>query len=361
MSDSRWEKVFTAAYRFMRVSCLTGTEVEQLDNISSGGSITRNPSTDYYETASATFYGDLDVGADYIRIYLDAEFEDGTSISEPLGTYLAEVPSRDISSGEISGAVKLYGLLKTVKTAEFPAPRTISKGTSVVTAAAKILEEVGLTVVADDSSYTLSQDWTMGMVGGTDNSDSPQTRLEAVNALLDLAGFSACQTDPMGRVVMRKYKNPSDSSSVFSFAQGENARYLDSATYDRDKNEVANAVKCVYSNDSGCVIGTAYDRDRGSETSIPNIGYERWARYDYDDLVSQADANAKAEQLLKTQRSIIRRVEMEHIYMPLYPGDVVELRGLDEIAHGKYSIRTQDIKLVGGCPITAELRAYDRY
>ena len=94
-----WLHEFDASYRFMRVSRATGAEVSELEGFETGGSISRNLDTDVYESASATREGGLDVGADLVRVYLDADFG-GEVERVALGTFVPSVPKRDVS-GEV--------------------------------------------------------------------------------------------------------------------------------------------------------------------------------------------------------------------------------------------------------------------
>ena len=84
-----WLREFDASYRFMRVSRATGAEVSELEGFEDGGSISRNLDTDVYESASATCEGGLDVGADLVRVYLDADFG-GEVERVALGTFVPE-------------------------------------------------------------------------------------------------------------------------------------------------------------------------------------------------------------------------------------------------------------------------------
>ena len=75
-----WGKPFLTSFRFMRVDRASGNEVERITNIKNGGCIERNQDKDY-TTGQVDYSGALDIGADLLRVYLDADFG-GASVSE---------------------------------------------------------------------------------------------------------------------------------------------------------------------------------------------------------------------------------------------------------------------------------------
>ena len=194
-----WSKPFTSGYHFARVSRETGYEVGNVDGIKDGGSITRNVDTSSYESGSFSYVGPLDIGNDLVRPYLDATFDDGSTESVPLGTFVVSMPSSDVSGAYSEGKADMYGRLYEVASARFTEPLRIAKGSNAVDVARMILEDAGLEVIADESGYTLSQDWAVGH--GSSNNDN-DTMLGAVNELLGLAGFSSAKTDEYGRVLL---------------------------------------------------------------------------------------------------------------------------------------------------------------
>lgn len=217
-----WKKRFAASYRYMRVDRKTGLDVERLRNIRNGGSIERNQDTSY-ETGKVEYLGKLDLGSDLLRIYLDAEFPDGTTASEPLGTFVVSTPKR--STGYNSSEADLSGRLSEVAEDEFDAPRSLAAGSNAVDEAARLLREAGLEVVAEPSDFKLTTTWVVGAIGN--GGSSYATRLKAVNALLDAAGFSAASCDPMGRVLLRRYVEPDKRAPAMVMEEGKEARFED--------------------------------------------------------------------------------------------------------------------------------------
>ena len=109
MSDDIWLASFRTSYRYARVSRPTGLETGAIECFT-GGSISRNQDTDTYESASLDYVGRLDMGNDFVRIYLDAEDPiSGASRTVCLGTFECSTPSRTVSGEVATGTAALYG------------------------------------------------------------------------------------------------------------------------------------------------------------------------------------------------------------------------------------------------------------
>lgn len=353
-----WTAPFESAYRFMRVSRATGYETAQLDGIK-GGTLQLNQDTAVFEGGTVETASSFDVGADLVRGYLDAKWEDGTSESVCLGTWLASIPSRSIDGVRESCTVYLDGRLQELQDDSFESPVTYSAGTNIVNAARAIAEQAGLPVNATPSSATLGTAWTFGLQ--SEGEEDGGSKLDAVNALLGMAGYSSASTDPMGTVVMEPYVEPSGRSPVWTFKEGLGATFLSKAVEERDSREVCNVVLAIYESDEQTTIGVAVDSDPMSPYSTVNLGRRKVAKYTYNDTASQSKADAKAEELLKTQQSTIRRVTISHVRCPARVGDVVDVDWPSAGISGSYAIRKQAVSIgTAGCMTQSELRAFER-
>ena len=277
-----FDEPFEASYRYMRVARESGDEVSVLRGFRNGGSIERNPGKDTYESASVPYAGLFDIGADLVRAYLDARFYDGSSVSECLGTFLPSMPSRPIDGPMSNGSGEMHGRLKELADDDFDVPMLLPAGTPAVRAAMAICAEVGLEVVADDSDYELPSAMAFGV--GTDYSD----KLSAVNKLLDMAGFFAARTDAYGRVVMRRYSEPSARPVAHKFIEGPTARFLGKMEESLDRLDVANVVHVDFSTQGSDVRGTAVDDDPASEFGVPAVGRRIVKTYQFSDLPGSA-------------------------------------------------------------------------
>lgn len=353
-----WTQPFSAAYRLVRVSRSTLMELGALPNaVLAGSTITRNVDSADYESASVKVIGSVGVGSDLLRIYLDATFPDGTVESVALGTFTVATPKRDVEGGVSEWDVKLKGRLSDVAEDEFERPVTIPAGTNAVEEAASILRGCGLEVVADESSWVLDSDWVVGMHGAT---DEPKDKLGVANRLLSLAGFASAITDGHGRALLRQYRDPADRAPTHTFAEGPLARFLTSAEDERDVTDVANVVVVAYSTQDATTIGTAYDDDPRSPYSTVTLGRRKVKRYEYNDGATQAQADAKARELLRTQQSVIHRVTLSHVYAPVMPTDVVGVEWPTAGISDTFAVRTQSVQLGAGCLTRSELRRFER-
>ncbi len=358
-----WSRRFSTSFRFVRVDRLTGLEGAAVTNVRNGWTYEYNQDKDH-STGSLDFAGALDLGSDLLRCYLVADFGDETA-TEALWTAVVSVPKRTRKGALSTGQADLAGRLSEVAEDEFDAPFTVPAGTNAVAYAAGLLEEAGFSeVIADESDYVTSTDWTLGLDAG----DSKLAkRLSAVNALLSAAGFASAREDAYGRPVLRRYVEPADKPVRATLREGAGARFLDEATDELDRSGVANVVHADYETEEAFFRGVAVDSDPDSPYSTVSRGWRKAATYSFDDLPAgstdaerQAAADAKAAELLRTQQSAIRRLSVTSVYMPVSDGDAVEVDWPGAQAQGKFVVRVKTVRGEAACPLELELRRYER-
>lgn len=367
MSD--WSRPFDVAYRVMRVDRVTGVEVAELPWVISGGSIDRDLGLDIRESGSLTVLGDPRIGADWVRVWADVTWHDGSRESVALGTFLPNVPKRDIDWRASTSPIDLYGLLQNAASDVFENPVTIGEGENPVDQAADILKGCGLKIAAYDSGdYTLSEPWTFGL-RGADGESSDGSKLDAVNELLDLANYSAARTNPMGEIVLEPYEIPQDRAPSWDFTEGERARFLAQMTEERDLMNVANVVKVTYWTSEKEYTAVAIDDDPNSEFSTVTRGRRVAATYEYsnipedikdDDKAIQDLAYKTADSLLNSVQSVVHRITFSHVYAPVNLHDVVSMTFPTGGVEGNFAIWSQHIDLAAGIPIQCEARDFDR-
>ena len=353
-----WLSPFTATYRFMRVSRATGYETQQLDGIK-GGTLQLNQDTATFESATLGTARYFDLGSDLVRCYLDAAWDDGTAESVCLGTWLATIPGRSVDGVQETCTAYCDGRLQELQDDSFSAPAIVDAGENIVSTAAAIARQAGLTVVATPSDKTLGTAWSFGLQSQGDEDGG--SKLDAVNSLLSLAGYSAASTDALGRVVMAPYVDPDRRTPVWTFEEGINATFLSKADEERDSRDVCNVVLAIYESDEQTTIGEAVDDDPMSPYSTVSLGRRKVSKYSYNSTATQVDADAKAVELLKTQQSTIRRVKLSHVHCPARVGDVVQVKWPSAGISGTYVVRTQTVDIgSAGCLTQSELRAFER-
>ena len=342
----------------MRVSRSTGYEIQQLEGIK-GGTLQLNQDTATFESATLETARYFDLGADLVRCYLDAEWQDGTTESVCLGTWLATIPGRSVDGVQEACTAYCDGRLQELQDDSFSAPVTVDAGENIVSTAAAIAQQAGLTVVYTPSDAVLGTAWTFGMQ--SQDEEDGGSKLDAANSLLSLAGYGSASTDATGRVIMAPYVDPDRRTPVWTFEEGLNATFLAKADEERDSRDVCNVVLAIYESDEQTTIGEAVDDDPMSPYSTVRLGRRKVAKYAYNSTATQAEADAKAADLLKTQQSTIRRVKLSHVYCPARVGDVVEVKWPSAGIGGTYVVRTQSIGIgSAGCLTQSELRAFER-
>lgn len=364
-SDDIWAHPFTASYRVMEVDRATGLEVRRLPSVS-GGSISRNLDTGTFESATLAFEGPVGEAPDLVRVWLDATDQlTGEAASAELGTFLVSMPKREVDGRTESTTADLYGRLRELADDDFDVPFTVAAGSDAVAVAAGIARGCGLEVVADPSDFRTTAEWTFGVGGG--GGDRPDTKLKAVNKLLDVAGFSAARTDPHGRVVMRRYVRPQQRLPVREMREGPGCTVTRQLTDELDRMAVSNVVHVDYVTQEVTVRGTAVDDDPSSEWSTASVGRRIVKRYEYQDLpegttaeAAQATANLRAADLLASDRSVLRRVTLTCAYCPVAVEDAVTVDIPTAGVSRDYVVRTQDIDLGAMCAMRIEARNFGR-
>lgn len=282
--DSFWLEPFSAEYRFVRVDLATGLEGAELANIT-GGSVERNQDTAIFEQGSVDYVGTLDMGTDLLRVYLEASSPwTGESRTEALGTFYVSTPKGSADGAVITGSADIYGRLRALAKDDFDGPYVIPAGTNMVDAARKIAEGCGLEVVADESDAALTSTWVFGISTTSSDEDRADSKLAAVNRLLEAAGFLAAHTDPYGRVLFRRYVEPDQRPIAFDYIEGPNCRITLRLDYEHDTFSVANVIHVDFSSQDISVRGTAVDDDPNSPYSTVSTGRRETARYDLSDL-----------------------------------------------------------------------------
>ena len=347
-----WHRPFKSSYRFSKVSRVTGYEVGSVSGII-GGKISINQDSAIFESADLQTVEYIDLGSDFIRAYLDAE-QDGITESVCLGTWDASIPSRDIDGYRETCTAYCDGLLAELRDDSFEAPVVVQEGENIISYAVGIAGT--LPTVATPSDKVLGAEWVFGLDG-----DNGGSKLDALNSLLSLAGYSSASTDPMGNIVMSPYVDPASRNPVWTFEEGAGATFLKQATEERDTRDVSNVVLAIYESQGETTIGTAIDDDPNSPYSVQSMGRRKVAKYKYNSTATQAQADAKASELLKTNQSVVHRVTLKHIHCPARVGDVVRVKWPSAGIDATFVIRTQTIEIgSAGCMTTSELRRFVR-
>lgn len=364
MAMSKWlGPGFLASYRFVRVSRKTGYEVGAVKGIKSKTlSICRDDDSDTKESGSVEYAGRLDFGSDYMRVYLDATFHDGSKETVPLGTFMVSCPSVTADGSVSSGTAELDGRLKAASEDQYEHPITVPAGANAVEEAAKVLRGCGLTVVTEASSYKLGSPRTYGS-----DSDETATKLEMANDLLALASFRDAWTDGNGVVHLTPINEPDATAPVWEFIEGRNARFLSQVVEERDISSVKNLVRVTYSTQEKSFVGIARDDDPKSEFSTVTLGRvisvtERLSDVpdDASDQQIQTMANEKAKELLTGAQSVARIVKLVSAHCPVWYGDTVRIDYASAGISGLFNVVSMSPSDPHGNMTELTLRRYER-
>lgn len=363
-----WTRPFEASYSWWRVPRSsyegfydTGTETEQVDGIVSA-TLELNDSTTTFEGGTAECVGTLDLGTDLLRCKLHATWEDGTTETVVLGTYDVSVPSHEVNGSFSACTATLDGRLVEMEQDAFETPYVVPKGMNGWSYAASVVRGCGLTFAPSDGIVSLAKATTRAYTFGLGiEDDEGANKLSAYNTIMtETQNARAAKTDPYGRVMLQAPVDY-DVDPVWTFTEGANATFLADATDEFDTTGVCNVVVCVYETSEATVVGVATDTDQDSPWSIANYGRRKVAAYTFNEGATQAQANAHAAELLQTNRSVVRRVTISHVWCGARVGDIVALEYPSAGISGKFAVRKQAIGVgSAGCLVTSELRRFER-
>lgn len=347
-----WMLPHSSTYRLVLVDRSTGAESDAGDVLVDGGTLTRDDGTQVKESASVRVVGDFSPDPMLVRLYADVS-QGGEVTPVALGTYVANANSSTYDGSSKVVSVELDGRLSELAGDSFDAPFTVEAGTPPVAYAKRIAEAAGFEVVADESTYALSQARSYAL-------DEEQSKLDVINDLLDLAGFSAARTDEMGRMLMARYVEPSERPVASTYSSGDGTTMHEEVTDEMDSSSVANVVIVVYSTQDATVVGTAVDDDPTSRWSTVSRGRRIVSRYTYTDEVTQEQADAKAAELLATAQSAVRHVTFSAAYRPVRLADAVLMDYPESGVSGTFAVRSESVSLNDEMSENIEARAYVR-
>lgn len=346
-----WTVPFSHTLRWVRVSNMV--EVGPMAGILSGGKLDWNQDTALKRSGSVDCADLLDLGPDCLRLFADVSFLDGMSESVCLGTYRASQPTSRYTSTSRAATADLYSTLVVLRDMMFQSSYTARVGADPVAAAAQLVRQAGLVPVADPCTVRLPTSRTYGLP------DSDDTYLDAVNDLLDVAGFGSADVDPYGRIVMRRYVEPSRRPIAARWAEGPLARFLADVTVDQDDFDVANCVKVVSGTADKCAYGVARNDDPGDRWSVPRVGREVWHVERVNEPLTTAQCATRARATLAAGARPTRSVTISHVW------DGTDIMGAVEFAWPtaglgeRLTVRTMSIDLgAAGLLVEAECRGF---
>ena len=337
-------------YRYVRVDRGTFTELSELDSFLDGGSIEENALTQIKATGGVPFMSVPDIGNDLLRVYADIA-SDGGQVSHPLGTFVVSTPSASLVGGISKGKADLYSVLQIPLEQAMAQPLTLMPGTALVAKAAALLQGLGLNVVADQSGAVTS---------GVRNYPSGTSYLEAVNDMLEAAGFSSAAVDAYGSVLLTRYADPASLSPAVVLRDGHDCTFAPEVRYEFDAFNVPNQVIARMSNDEVTMTAVATNSDPGNRYSTVSRGRIVTHVEEVSDIGSQPELQALAQRVLSDKTSAVESMEVRHLYVPFAIGSAVLLDYSEAGASFLGTSVKRTVRLSPGMPCTTRLRRFVR-
>ena len=199
-----------------------------------------------------------------------------------------------------------------------------------------MIGECGLRVIATPCGKESSDNHTW---------DVGTSYLEIANDIMDMAGYGSVDVDDYGNAVMAPYIDPSDKAPADAFS--DTAPDVSDRSFRRefDRFDVPNVVVVTStSSDDETVRAVA-------ENSDPDNPYSTVARRmrvvrceDVADIASQAEAQAKADALLKTSMTQVESITIGHAGKRFRRGDAVQMDYRRSGFTEKYSAAKRTVK-----------------
>ena len=340
-----WTAGMRQWYEFWKVSPVSWTDIELLDNVS-GASITRDLTNASLGSASYSltdFSGEF-----YIRAYLCVEQNNETD-KICLGTHLVQSPSTSYNGKYATVDAKAYTPLIELKENYPPMFYTIPKGTELVNWI--------YNAVSDNSRIQVRRDAAFEKVSKYDYiANTSDTWLDFIVSIMNQNEISYGITPEGTFYIYESYKYDR-SPSVYEFRTDDNSIILPNITYSQDVFEIPNVVEVYTSNSKGynCV---RIANNSGSATSVAQRGREivyRETSPSITGIPSDEEIVNYANSLMESLSTIKVELSFSHGFIPgVNIGDTVLIDYPDAgIMSQKARIASQDLDLQQGLIVSS--------
>ena len=201
-------------FRYVRVTRGSWQEAEELHGIT-GGELERNDLTAIKSSGSLDYIEEPFLGRDLLRVWSDSFDPGNWRAHEHRAWNLSGIHALEHLSGIHRGRVG-----RPLRRAAGACGRCVRgaagfppAGTLAVAKAAEIVRGCDLPVVASPSTAALNQDAVFD--------DDDASKLDAVNWLMDFAGFASAGCDGYGNVLLRPYIDPTGRKPSLSLVDDE--------------------------------------------------------------------------------------------------------------------------------------------
>lgn len=330
-------------YTYRRVSWPDFVEGADLGNVTAGN-VELSAFSDLKATCSFSYEGGTEPNPkDLVRVYYSFRDDNNETAEFCIGTFFIGYSDATYSlNGDsliASGTVSGWSTLKVLQDIKIGYAYTVPAGTYAIAKAIELIQGAGLPVnVANESSYQLASDHTF---------DPKDTLLTVVNWLCTAANYQAPYPDAYGTIQVNRYIDPSERSTVATFADDEQSIMYPDVSIENDWQEIPNVYRLYYSKDDIAIHAEARNVS-GSKASLDARGGRELVEVASVSELSGADSSAMAANLesmaavkLLNNSQEIERVELSHPYIPLVANDAVRI----EYANRTWSGNVQNIKI----------------
>lgn len=350
-----WEGSRTETFVCRRVTFPDWLEREDYPFAVSGG-IDLSALSDLRASGTLSFDGEAppDSGS-LMRIYYGFSDENGDRGEWPLGTFFVNVAGQDHNGASHSGKAELQSVLKVAAADCYGRTYTVPKGTNAVARARAVIEGLGLRTNKPSCPYTLASE----MVFKPDD-----TWLDIANALLDAAGYAACTPDAYGTVQMLPYIEPDLRQTVWTFADNDYSIMEPKVSDSSNAGDIPNVYRLTWENEEGSLWACAKNLDPDSPASYKSRGYWQGMHESVSELdgsnQTQRLANLKAlsKRRLLDNTQAIEYVEWSHPWVPVWPGDAVEVTYLAAGRHWRGSVVSMSLSVGDHLSVKSRARRF---
>nr|WP_303768388.1 hypothetical protein [Schaalia odontolytica] len=309
-----------AEFRVMLTS-LRGEDLGVLDGVESG-SVTLS-ATSRLRASGSLQLDDMGQEIDWFNMHARVDYVPEGMEGWPVGTFIMSAPHREVDEHRTVSDVELQGLLAY-------ADRAVLKQVThhLGSNARNLLDPLFKSFKRVPTAIELPNFALKESVY-----DAGTSVLTVINEVLNAGGYSALSTDGRGTLLVSKYVRPSQRPVSYRFVEGSEAIHSASWTIDRDIFAVPNVVICVGTGGTGSrqmegetpppLVGRAENRNWNDPFSIQNRGEVAHVETGVQ-AASQEIIDEIAHRILAERSAPAASLVIEHMPVPISPGDVVE-------------------------------------
>lgn len=324
------------------------------------GSVSLAAFTDMKASCSFEFLGgDIPDTTDLVRIYYRFKDDGGEAAQVPLGTFFVEYGGTTYTSANggliARGTVNGSSVLSVLMAKRLGAPYTVAEGTDCVAEADRLIKGLGLLTSNPESPGTLTT--------GEHTFEADDSYLTLVNWLLQSANYSAVYPDPMGRVMIVPYVEPSKREPRVTFRDDSSSIMLPDLVQENDWQQTPNVCRLWYESDEECLYAVA-SCVSGSKASLQSRGGREVTMSEgVSELQGETQADriaaleALAVQRLTDNSTEIEKATIVHALLDgLQPNDAVSIEYSGSNWAG--NVVNMDITLEVSTPCTTKVRRF---